>query len=301
MLSKTILLFSVLIVLIFSSCSKDQTAYDKSSEKQEIESDKKNLSDDISNSELAKYDLSSKTPRIIKLPKELIEISGLTMTPDGRMFGQQDEAGVVYQLDYATGNVIKRFYLGDPPVRKDFEDIAYANNKFYMIHSNGDIYEFSEGENNETVNYMVYKTDLGKKNDIEGLCLDPKTNTLLLVTKGKSGTDDRDDKAIYSFSLSDMKFNPEPRFIMKRSEIKSFFNPSGIEYNHLTGTFFVIAANGNEIVEISNEGIVLGKEKLPGKIHAQPEGITFLQDGTLYISNEGKKDHANLVVYPLIK
>jgi len=299
--SKTSLLFSVLIVLIFSSCSKDQTTKDKSSDNPDDKVNNSQVSDEISNSELSKYDIASKTPLIITLPNELKEISGITMTPDGRMFCQQDESGIVYQLDYENGKVIKRFYLGDPPIRKDFEDIAYANNKFYMLHSNGEIYEFSEGEDNESVKYNLYKTDLDKKNDVEGLCFDPKTNTLLMVTKGKSGTDDREDKAVYSFSLSDMKFNPEPRFILKRSEIKSYFNPSGIAFDPLTGTFFIIAANGNEIVEISGEGKLLGKEKLHGKIHAQPEGITFSNDGTLYISNEGKDDRANIVVYPMLK
>ena len=301
MLIKYKLILFLLILLIFSSCSKDKTAKVNSSSEKEITEEKKSSSDKISNSELSKYDISSNDPRIIELSKELKEISGLTMTPDGRMFAQQDEDGIVYQLNTETGEVIKRFYLGEPPLRKDFEDIAFANNKFYMLHSNGDIYEFSEGVDGEAVNYKLYKTDLSKENDVEGMCFDPKTNTLLLITKGKSGTNNRDDKAVYSFSLSDMKFNPEPRFVLKRSEIKDYFNPSGIEYNHLTGTFFVIAANGNEIVEVSNEGIVLGNEKLPGKIHAQPEGITFLQDGTMYISNEGKKDRANLVVYPLVK
>jgi len=299
--SKTSMLFSVLIVLIFSSCSKDQTTTDKSSDNPDDKVNNSQVSDEISNSELAKYDIASKTPLIITLPNELKEISGITMTPDGRMFCQQDETGIVYQLDYQSGKVIKRFYLGDPPIRKDFEDIAYANNKFYMLHSNGEIYEFSEGEDNESVKYNLYKTDLNKKNDVEGLCFDPKTNTLLMVTKAKSGTDDRDDKAVYSFSLSDMKFNPELRFILKRSEIKSYFNPSGIAFDPLTETFFIIAANGNEIVEISNEGKLLGKEKLHGRIHAQPEGITFSSDGTLYISNEGKDDHANIVVYPMLK
>ncbi|HMR40018.1 MAG TPA: SdiA-regulated domain-containing protein [Ignavibacteria bacterium] len=301
MLIKYKLILSVLIVLIFCSCSKDQTSKVKSSSDKEIKEEKLRTSGNISNSELSKYDIGSINPRIIELSKELKEISGLTMTPDGRLFAQQDEDGIVYQLNTETGEVIKRFYLGEPPLRKDFEDIAFANNKFYMLHSNGDIYEFSEGNNGEGVNYKLYKTDLSKENDVEGMCFDPETNSLLLITKGKSGTNDSDDKAVYSFSLSDMKFNPEPGFVLKRSEIKNYFNPSGIEYNHLSGTFFVIAANGNEIVEVSKEGIVLGNEKLPGKIHAQPEGITFLQDGTMYISNEGKKGHANLVIYPLIK
>lgn len=296
MISKYTLFLSVLYVLTFCSCSKNQTSKDKLYTKESSIS-----ADSIIGSDLKKYDISSKDPRIIRLPDELKEISGITMTPDGRMFAEQDEEGIVYQLDYGNGNILKKFYLGSPAIKGDFEDIAYAHEKFYMVQSNGDIYEFSEGENNKAVEYTVYKTTLSKKNDIEGMCFDPKTNTLLLITKGISGTSDTDVKAAYSFSLPDMKFNPEPRFELKKSEIKNYFNPSGIEYNGITGTFFVIAANGNMIVEISNEGKELGKEKLPPKFHAQPEGITFSKDGTLYISNEGKDQSANLVIYTFNK
>ena len=39
---------------------------------------------------------------------------------------------------------------------------------------------------------------------------------------------------------------------------------------------------------ISQEGQLLHIEKLRKEVHAQPEGLCFDQDGTLYIANEGK-------------
>ncbi len=294
---KKICFLVIILVFFLTSCSRNQTGDDKSGvNTKEKDSETKN---DISKSELSKYDLSSESPTILKMPDDLKEISGITMTPDGRLFAEQDEDGIVYQIDYKTGNIIKKFFLGKPPIKKDFEDIVYANSKFYLMHSNGDIYEFNEGDDGESVPYEVYKTGLAKENDVEGLCYDKETNSLLLACKGTSGVDDEKDKAVYSFSLDSMKLNMKPRFMLMKSDIKNYFNPSGIQRNPVTGTFFVIAANGNEIVEISKNGNYIGKEKLPKSIHVQPEGITFSQDGTLFISNEGKSGSGTIVIYTL--
>lgn len=298
MKSKKILLLIFASIFLISSCSKNQTDKDKTSKENKEKPPKEKSVENITNSELAKYDLSSVNPVIVTLPNDLKEISGMTVTPDNRLFCQQDEQGIVYQVDYNTGSIIKKFSLGSPSIRKDFEDIAFANGMFYLMESNGDIYEFKEGIDGESVEYKVYKTELSKKNDMEGMCYDPETNSLLLATKGSSGTGDVDDKAVYSFSLDSMKLNLQPRFILKKSEIKNNFNPSGIIFNNKTGTFFVIAANGNEIVEISKSGGFIGKQKLPTGIHPQAEGIVFLNDNTLLISNEGKSGSGTIIVYP---
>lgn len=284
-------------ILLLCSCSKNQMVKDsKQGEKKES---KEKVSEDVSNSELSKYDLGSDNPHTINLPDGLKEISGITMTPDGRLFGQQDERGIIYQIDYSNGNVIKKFAIGKPPLKKDFEDLVYANNKFYLLHSNGEIFEFPEGNDGESVEFKLYRTELNQSNDVEGLCYDSETNSLLLACKGNSGVDGSSDKAVYSFSLDSMKLNLRPRFMLKKSDVVSSFNPSGIQRNPVTGTFFVIAANGSVILEISKEGNYLGKASLSKKIHFQPEGITFSSDGTLYISNEGKSGGGNIVIYPL--
>lgn len=254
-----------------------------------------------SNSALSKYNLESENPKIIYLPTELTEISGIVMSPEGRLFAQQDEKGIVYELNPNTGEIIKSFAIGNPVIKDDFEDIAYANNKFYLVTSSGDIYEFNEGENGESVDYKIHSTGLQKKNDVEGLCYDQQTNSLLLALKGPAGADAGDDKYIYSFSLNDMKLDQKARFILPAKEIKKNFNPSGIQKNIRTGTYFIITANGNEIAEINNGGKILGKQKLLPEIHKQPEGITFDKDFNLYISNEGKSGKGYIVVYSFIK
>ncbi len=283
----------LILLLLFSSCSDINS-------KKKVLTNKNNLNSPDSTAELSRYNLDSENPAVVKLPKELTEISGVTMTPDGRLFGEQDENGFVYQIDIGTGNIIKRFSLGNPVISEDFEDIDYANNKFYLLKSNGNIYEFKEGKDGEAVDYKIHKTGLNHSNDVEGLCYDIETNSLLLACKGVSGTGDDEDKAVYSFSLDSLKLNPAPRFLLPLEKIKKRFNPSGIQRHPKTGTFFIIAANGNEIIEVTKQGDIIDMHSLPRDIHIQPEGITFTSDLTLLISNEGKDGKGYIVIYPYL-
>ena len=56
----------------------------------------------------------------IKLPKRLTEISGLAVSPDGKLFAHNDEAGVIYQLDYSSSKILKQFSLGKKTIREEY-------------------------------------------------------------------------------------------------------------------------------------------------------------------------------------
>ncbi|NOS84805.1 MAG: hypothetical protein HOP31_06670, partial [Ignavibacteria bacterium] len=254
---------------------------------------------------LSEYDISSLSPERVNLPSELLEVSGITFTDDNRMFAHGDEDGDIFEIDPSGSNIIKKFHLGSLLVVKgDFEDITYVNGKFYLVESNGKLYEFSEGNNGEFVKYKTYKTFLTGKNDVEGLCYDNETNSLLLACKGSGGKDYGKDKTVYSFSLDNLELDQTPRFIISAKDIKNNsvegkFNPSGIAKNPISGSFYVIAAQGNTLLEISKNGEVLDQADLPEKIHVQAEGIAFKNDGTLCISNEGREKQAYFILYKL--
>ncbi|HWA07745.1 MAG TPA: SdiA-regulated domain-containing protein [Ignavibacteria bacterium] len=286
-------------------CSSKKTNKEKDS-KEKITSEneqkiKENTPDGIGS--LSDYDISSQSPERINLTSELLEISGITFTDDNRMFAHGDEDGDVYEIDPSSGKIIKTFHLGSLLVVKgDFEDIAYAKGKFYLVESNGKIYEFNEGKNGEFVKYNTYKTFLSGKNDVEGLCYDNETNSLLLACKESGGKDYGKDKTVYTFSLDNLELDQIPRFIISGREIKNNsvegkFNPSGIAKNPISGSFYIIAARGNTILEISKSGEVLDQADLPENVHIQAEGIAFKNDGTLFISNEGKEKQAYFIIY----
>ena len=253
-----------------------------------------------------------------KLPVKLSEISGLAYSDDGRLFAHNDEKSIVYQLDYNNGEIIKEFTVGKKTIKEDFEGIAFANGLFYLITSNGDLYEFSEGEDNDEVKYEKYKTFLDADNDVEGLCYDPKTNSLLLACKGDPGKNNKGNRAVYEFSLKDKKLKKNPRFLLPVKEIMEnydsdfsskvgefflikddTFAPSGIEYNPATGNFFVLSFKGRIIIEITDSGKIVNHYLLDVKNHRQPEGITFTKDNKMIISDESAGKKATLTVYKL--
>ncbi|MBK8983261.1 MAG: SdiA-regulated domain-containing protein [Ignavibacteria bacterium] len=247
---------------------------------------------------ISHYEFNSSQLKILKLPSSLKEISGITFTPDERLFGIQDESAVIYQIDISSGEVIKKFAVGGSVMKGDFEDIEFVDGNFYLLKSNGDLYEFKEAGDNEYSDYVLHETELKQSFDAEGLCYDDKTNSLLIACKGKSGTGNADEKAIYSFLLDTKKLDPKPRYTIPLSEFKKEFNPSGIKKHPLKNTFFVIAANGNEVIELSEDGIIIDRHSLNPEIHKQPEGIAFSKSNDLLISNEGKSGKGYIVIYP---
>ncbi|MFZ1322471.1 MAG: SdiA-regulated domain-containing protein [Ignavibacteria bacterium] len=284
------------LLIIIMSCGKKEVSESKNKSKSKQDEEIKN-----DTSGLSQYNLDSKDPLKVNVPRELVELSGITFTPDYRLFGMQDESGVIYQIDVTTGGIIKKFAIGNSVIKGDFEDIAFVDGYFYLLESNGNLFEFKEAGDKEYSEYKLYMTELSKSSDAEGLCYDPETNSLLIACKGRSGTGDKNEKAVYSFSLSEKKLDPNPRFVIPISEVNNHFNPSGIERYPMTGSFFIIAANGSEIIEITKEGEIMDRHSLNDKIHTQPEGIAFSKENELLISSEGKSGGGSIVIYPFIK
>lgn len=252
------------------------------------------LSAQTQRSGLESYDFSSKKIVQIELPKALREVSGLAVSSDGRLFAHHDESGDIFQLNGRDGSVVKKFSLGPRKISEDFEGIAIAGPIFYLVTSDGVIYEFREGNDKETIAYKTYETVLSEEYDVEGLCYDPKTDCLLLACKGYSGLANIGSKAIFAFSLTTKKMERSPRFLLSLKELETRlndkpFHPSGIEFVPESGTFYILDSRISSVIEISPQGKILGAITLKKSIHKQPEGITLLPDGTLCISDEGSQ------------
>lgn len=255
---------------------------------------------------LEHYHISDSPNKHFSLDKKLNEISGLCFSNDYRLFCHNDEKAEIFQIQLKNGEIEKEFYVGDKTLKGDFEDITYVDGFFYIITSEGDIYRFREGKNEEEMLYAYFQTPLSGENDVEGLCFDPTTNALIVACKEEPGNDLKDVRAFYSFSLQTLELKPEPSFVISLDNVttikdKDSFKPSGIAYNERSNTFFVISGPSLTIVEITREGKILAQKQLPEKNHRQPEGITFLKDGTLLISDEAAKKKPTLTFYSLRK
>jgi uncharacterized protein YjiK len=259
--------------------------------------------------EIKGYDLSDKKAEHLKFPKELTEASGLAFDSQGHLLGHNDEKGVIYEIDYRTGNILTHFSLGTRLVyRGDLEGIATKDDTIFMINSSGVILRFLPGKNGQKVAFQSFKTPLSVRNDVEGLAYDPATDCLLLACKGEASlsllTPLPAQKAVYAFSLKTYKLLAKPRFLLPVARITALtkekeFSPSAIERHPRSGNFLVLAARGNAIVEIDANGNLLGISVLPKSVHPQPEGLAIAPDGTLVICNEGPSPNkpGRIVVY----
>ena len=264
-----------------------------------------------------------KPSQAFKLAHVLEEISGLCMTSDSRfLYSVQDEKGNIYKLDVTTGKIVERFNFGK---RGDYEGLTYHENKFFITKSNGTIYEVENlGEDNQKV--TNYKTDLKGKNDVEGLCYQPSTNSLLIACKGiptfgETSEEANNRKSVYRFDLASNELKEEPCYKITLKKVQQFlkksaspndfkkflsyldqddhfnFSPSGIAIHPKTEDVYILSSSKKMLLIINQAGEIQHLVKLSKKIHRQPEGIAFAEDGTLYISNEGKGGHGRIFVY----
>lgn len=253
---------------------------------------------------LAGYSFAPEHARQWKLPSVLAEISGLAATPSGRMFGHGDEWGIVYELDPARERLVKAFALGEPTVTDDFEGIAIADGRFYLVTSRGRIYEAAEGEDGERVLYNTYDTGLRRQCEIEGLAHEPSDKSLLLLCKNPLSEELFHHVAIFRWSIATRALMPGPPVMIRLDDltaplgIKSF-QPSALERNPVTGTYILAAAIQHALAEIRLDGTVLSVRQLPARHHRQIEGLTFGSDLELVLADEGGGGRGRLTIYKM--
>ena len=320
------LVFSFLILLVSILYKKNPSAH-LSEKKVEKENPSANLSEDALNMNpniimdhflgdtkavlqrkisLESYDLKVETATRWKLPGHLYEISGLAMTLDNRLVAHNDEKGVIHEIDYRKGEIVKAFQLADMkvPVSGDFEGIAIVNDQVYLVTSSGRIYECSRGVDGASVLYNSYATGVGRDYEIEGLAYDASQRALLLMGKNARREDLKEHLVIYHWSTDVKQLNEDAHIVIPVIEFtrhidEKEFQPSGIEKHPVSGNYFVIAARQMAIAEITPGGQVVGAKQFPTEWHRQPEGITFDADGTLIIADEGSGKKARLTLYPV--
>ncbi|MEO1262795.1 MAG: SdiA-regulated domain-containing protein [Bacteroidota bacterium] len=261
---------------------------------------------------------------IFEMPESLKEISGLSFTNNNESLAAvNDEEGIVFLINKITGEVERTVEFWD---EGDYEGLEIYGNDAYIIKSSGTIYQVKDFLSDNPKTNKI-KSFLNKENDVEGLACDPAKGCLLVGCKGKIAEGESEQsafkKAIYEFDLANMVMKNEPAFTLTLPDIQEYishmeehgdseklrevfaddveelkFSPSGIAIHPITNDIYVTSSKGKLLLVLNKNGKILHLKKLKKKIHAQPEGICFDADGTLYISNEGKKDKA--VVYKFL-
>ena len=235
------------------------------------------------------------------LPPGLREVSGLALTADGRLLAHGDEQARIYEIDYRRGVVVKHFDVGSTPLAGDFEAIAIAGTRIFLVTSDGSVYELTEGADGERVPFRMSRTDLPGCREVEGATYDPDTASLVLACKSpaKGGGD-----ALLLLEWAVDGQSPARRRVavpLEALRARGFtgkrFSASDIARRPDNGNLVLVAGPERGYAEITPAGDVVVARMLP-KRHPQPEGVAVTADGLLLVADEGAKGRGSLTVYP---
>lgn len=245
--------------------------------------------------------------QVVKLPKELQEISGLTSwKSDVEVLAVQDEAGVVFVLNTMDGKIQESFEFGKD---RDYEGIARVDDDIYVLERDGDIHHSRYQPKQKEVKSVKLETRFSYRNDTEGICYDPATGSLLIVPKEQELNPTDEDKyrhGIYAYNLKDSMMRSQPICFVDELAVgqaiygkpgRYNLKPSGIAVDPITEDIYVLAAVGNILVVINRESQIKHIELLKEKVFRQPEGITFNASGDLLLSSEGRGGKGVLVTF----
>lgn len=244
------------------------------------------------------------------LPGRLQEISGLTVTDDGSLWGHDDERGAIVRIDPETGEALRELVLGPPRVAGDFEGMAWDGSRFHLVTSTGTLVSFFPGEERNVRSFATHQTVAGELCEVEGLVFDPPSNSLVMACKevlsrpnrGQTlllrvtpppigGTESNDPLPVQgALSLSEA--------VLESAGLKAPLKLTGVTIHPRRGTWVLVAGPQERVVEVTREGEVVGWVNLKSGRHPQPEGIAFDPSGSwLYVADEGSRRPGRVTVY----
>lgn len=233
-----------------------------------------------------------------ELPGALTEVSGLALTPDGRLFAHGDETGDLFEINYRSGVVVKHFSLGPDAVTADFEALAIRDSTFWLLTSKGRLYEFAEGRNGERVTYRTLDPPLGTDcQEFEGMTVD---GDALVIACKRARRAFGGDVHLYRWPVGGRaaeRIDVPIDSIRARMPGWDEFSASGITRRGDTGTFLLVAGPEQGYMEIDATGRIVFARELPAD-HGQPEGIAWTRDGLLFIADEATGRAAAVTIYP---
>jgi len=220
------------------------------------------------------YDLS-KPQKVYELSKELKEISGIEYMPDNSIACIQDEDGEIFIYNLSTSQIDRSIPFAE---KGDYEEIAKVGEDFFVLRSDGTVFH---KQPNQT---KTYDTPLSDKDDTESLCFDKYNDRLIIGSK-------KGHKSFYAFSLENFSLAKAPLFSINDKK----FNPTAVEIHPQTQEFYVLSKE--RIFIFSKEGTLKEQLDLDPSLFSQAEGISFKEDGTLFISNEANDAKATILEF----
>ncbi|HYI64779.1 MAG TPA: hypothetical protein VEW71_07850 [Allosphingosinicella sp.] len=237
------------------------------------------------------------------VPLALREVSGLALASAGSVFAHDDERAIVHEIELAGGRTLRRFSLGGPPARGDFEGIAADRGRIYLIRSDGLLLAARIGADRERLPFEVHDTGAGAECEIEGLSPAPEPGNLLILCKRSRRGGQEGRLLIYQWNIGTREPVRRPwRDIDLRDSLgdeREGFAPSSIEWVPARRQLILVSARDLRLMVLDETGRILGSHRLAAARHPQPEGVTVTPAGALVIADEGERGRpGRLTVYP---
>lgn len=257
--------------------------------------------------EIMDYQLD-KPKDVLVLPKILKEISALAALDSSSVACVQDEIGAIFIYDIKTREIKHKYKFLKSG---DFEGISIIGSTAYVLRSDGVIFEIENfASDNITLNKIT--NDIPAK-DFEGLCYDNNNNRLLIVSKSPvKDPDYKNTKPVFAYDLDKKKFKKKPVFEIDYKKVENFakrhdidlkhkkkfkFRASAIAIHPETKDIYLLAAVDNVMLIYSKDYKLKSIRPIAKDLFRQAEGITFLKNGDMLISNEGGDGKATILKF----
>ncbi|MDN6280899.1 MAG: SdiA-regulated domain-containing protein [Psychroflexus sp.] len=228
------------------------------------------------------------------LPDELREISGIFHMGENEIACVQDEDGIIYIYNLASEKITSEIKFGK---RGDYEGIAIKDETAYVLKSNGKITEIRDFRSDkiQTKTHQIFNS---KSINIEGLFLD-KDNRLLMGVKEFKDLDEPESIVIYALNLTTLTLEKEPEIDISMddkifadipsSHPSRYFYLSEIAQHPKTEEYYVLEAKTPKLLILNPDKTTKTLLYLDETSFPQPEGLTFDEEGLIFISNEEDK------------
>jgi len=302
-----VILNALFICILISGCNSQNL-------KTDIREDSRRAGSTIENTSIdLPYDLTKPTATYT-LPEILNEVSGLTFIDSAHIACIQDELGSAFIYNLKNNSIISEHKFDQDG---DFEGVTFTQKSLYILRSDGRLTEwgnFNIQTGGKEIQHISPSIETANN---EGLCFDSLQNRLLIAGKSKPANN-KSERFIYEYNLAKKEFKSDPayrininelekvaqRFNIEQKEytakgkLKPFnFRPSDLAVHPVTSDIYILSAADKLLIVIDRNGNIKYISQLNSDLFPKAEGIAFLPNGTMLISNEASGKVPTLLTF----
>lgn len=240
----------------------------------------------------------------IILQDDMEEVSGLEWVGENELWAIEDESSILYNLDPETGKILKKKKFAK---NKDIEDLLAVDKVAWVLQSNGTLYEVTSplSKNSKATEHHF---PVKKKRDIEALVASKTEPYLYIICKACKWDVGPEQASIFRFDLTTKSYDSIPFAALKREDIQPLLQtkrteplkiqPSAAALHPIENLIYILSSSGKWLCITDTDFTPKKVYRLDPRLFKQPEGITFDQEGNMYISNEAQDGNANILKFP---